>query len=255
MESISINHNRRPTTMPVWGKPTHALRDCDAAANLSHSNCDERVLIMPQERVMRRPATSSSNAQGGAGVIRALVLVLMAAGIVPASAAPRQLADVLTPGKPSCHARVFDAADLAAHPGRRVTAISFERNARDLAAERKWGALEQFDGTPVVSATLHVRLRGDPISHAAHLECVEGGEGSLVCTSPNCEGGQIQLTGEGRGALAILIGGALKGGRFIGHYIHLDESCEGRAGGPIVLESGDDDRSFSLAPLPKEACQ
>jgi hypothetical protein len=47
----------------------------------------------------------------------------------------------------------------------------------------------------------------------------------------------------------------LKSGRFIGHYIHLDESCEGRVGGPIVLESGDDDRLFSLAPAPKEACR
>jgi len=37
----------------------------------------------------------------------------------------------------SCHARVFDAA---------------ERAARDLAAERKWGALEQFDGTPRIES-------------------------------------------------------------------------------------------------------
>ena len=57
------------------------------------------------------------------------------------------------------------------------------------------------------------------------------------------------------GAIAVSIGGKLKSRRFIGHYIHLDESCEGRAGGPFVLESGDDDRIFSLATAPKEACQ
>jgi hypothetical protein len=76
-----------------------------------------------------------------------------------------------------------------------------------------------------------------------------------VCTNPGCEGGQIRLVGEGRGALALLVGGALKSGRFIGHYLHLDESCEGRADGPVVLESGSDDRNFSLLPAPKQACR
>jgi hypothetical protein len=182
-------------------------------------------------------------------------LVVMMAIPQPASAAePRLLAGALPPGHPSCHARIFDAAELAAHPARRVTAISLERAAPDLAAERKWGALEQFDGTPVVSATLRVRLRGDPLTHAARLSCFED-DGALICTSPSCVGGQIALTGAGARAIAISIGGALKDGQFVGHYIHLDESCEGRAGGPIVLESGDDDHSFSLAAAPKASCQ
>ena len=183
-------------------------------------------------------------------------LAVMATVLSPASAAPpRLLADVLPPGHPSCHAQAFDAAELAAHPDRRVTAISLERTAGDLAAERKWGALEQFDGTPVVSATLRVRMRGDPVTHSARLECIQGDESSLVCTSSACVGGEIRIAGEGRGAIAVSVGGTLKSGRFIGHFIHLDESCEGRVGGPIVLESGHDDRLFSLAAAPKEACQ
>jgi hypothetical protein len=183
-------------------------------------------------------------------------LVVMATVPSPTSAAePRLLADPLPPGRPSCHARVLGAAELAAHPDRRVTAIALERTARDLAAERRWGALEQFDGTPVVSATLRVRLRGNPVTHSARLECIEGDESSLVCTSPACLGGEIRITGKGRGPIAVSVGGTLKSGRFIGHFIHLDESCEGRVGGPIVLESGDDDRLFSLAAAPKEACQ
>jgi hypothetical protein len=183
-------------------------------------------------------------------------LVVMATALSPASAAaPRVLADALPPGHPSCHARMFDAAELAAHPDRRVAAITIERAARDLAAERKWGALEQFDGTPVVSATLRVRLRGDPVTHSARLACFEADDGVLVCETPACVGGEIHLAGGGRGAISVAIGGALKSGRFVGHYIHLDESCEGRPGGPIVLESGDDDRLFSLAAAPKQACQ
>jgi hypothetical protein len=179
----------------------------------------------------------------------------MAALPSPTAAGPRSLADGLPPGHPSCHASVLGAAVLAAHPERRVAAISLERTARDLAAERKWGRIEQFDDTPVVSATLRVRLRGDPITHSARLECVQGEESGLVCMSSACDGGQIRVEGEGRGGIAISIGGTLKSGRFISHYIHLDESCEGRVGGPIVLESGEDDRRFSLLPAPKEACR
>jgi hypothetical protein len=184
-----------------------------------------------------------------------LALVVQAAVLAPASAEPRVLADALPPGKASCHAHVSDAAELASHPERRVIAISFERSARDLAAERKWGKLEQFDGTPEVSATLRVRLRGDPVAHSARLECARDDDGALLCTSPACVGGEIHIAAEGRGAIAASVGGKLKSGRFIRHYLHLDESCEGRAGGPIVLESGEDDRSFSLAPAPKQACQ
>jgi hypothetical protein len=182
-------------------------------------------------------------------------LLVMATVLSPASAAPRLLADALPPGHPSCHAQAFDAAELAAHPDRRVAAISIERTARDLAAERKWGAFEQFDGTPVVSATLRVRLRGDPVTHSARLACYEGDDGTLVCESPACVGGEIHLGSGDRGTIAVSIGGSLKSGRFIGHYIHLDESCEGRAGGGIVLESGNDDRRFSMAAAPKQACQ
>ena len=187
------------------------------------------------------------------GILAALVVTTT----MPTSAAePRPLADALSPGRPSCHARVFDAAELAARPARRVAAIALERTARDLAAERKWGTREEFDGTPIVSATLRVRLRGDPVAHSTRLACARGDDdGSLVCESPTCVGGEIRIAGEGRGAIAVSIGGTLKSGRFIGHYIHLDESCEGRAGGPIVLESGEDDRLFSLAAAPKEACQ
>jgi hypothetical protein len=198
--------------------------------------------------------TQRLRAIGATSMLAALVAMAMLP--LPTSAAePRLLAEPLPPGRPSCHARVFDAAELAAHPDRRVTAISLERTAHDLAAERKWGALEQFDGTPVVSATLRVRLRGDPVTHSARLACFEGDEGALVCTSPTCDGGEIRISGKGRGPIDVAVGGTLKSGGFIGHYIHLDESCEGRVGGPIVLESGDDDRLFGLPPAPKEACR
>jgi hypothetical protein len=183
-------------------------------------------------------------------------LVVMASVPVPRSAAaPRLLAEALPPGHPSCHAQVLSAAELAAHPDRRVAAIALERTARDLAVERKWGTYEQFDDTPVVSATLRVRLRGDPAAHSARLECVEGDEGALLCMSAACDGGEIRIAGEGRGPIAVSVGGTLKSGRFIGHYIHLDASCEARVGGPIVLESGDDDRLFNLAPAPMRACR
>jgi hypothetical protein len=184
------------------------------------------------------------------------ILATLAALPSPTVAAPpRPLADALPPGHPSCHANESGADELAAHPNRRVTAISLERTARDLAAERKWGKIEQFDDTPIVSATLRVRLRGDPLTHSARLECIQGEENAIICLSSACDGGQIRVEGEGRGAIAISVGGTLKSGRFIGHYIHLDESCEGRAGGPFVLESGEDDRRFSLPPAPKETCR
>jgi hypothetical protein len=189
------------------------------------------------------------------GAMRILTTLVVMATAPVSAAEPRPLADALPPGHPSCHARAFDAAELAAHPDRRVTAISLERNPRDLAAERKWGTFEQFDDTPVVSATLRLRLRGDPVTHSARLECTQDEEDMLVCTSPTCDGGEIRIAGKGRNEIALSIGGRLKGGGFVGHYIHLDDSCEGRAGGPIVLESGNDDRLFSLAAAPKQACQ
>jgi hypothetical protein len=135
----------------------------------------------------------------GATSILAALVVMATVPSPTSAAAPRLLADALSPGHPSCHARVFGAAGLAAHPDRRVASIALERTARDLAAERKWGALEQFDDTPVVSATLRVRLRGDPVTHSPRLACIQGDEGSLVCTSPACVGGEIRIAG-GAGA-------------------------------------------------------
>ena len=188
--------------------------------------------------------------------MRILPALLIMAMAPPASAAePRPLADALPPGRPSCHARVVEAGEFAAHPERRVAAMTLERSAGDVAVERKWSAREQFDDTAIVSATLRVRLRGDPVTHSARLACAQSDDGALVCTTPFCAGGEIGISDDGRGAVAVSIGGTLKSGRFIGHYIHLDDSCEGRAGGPIVLESGDTDRRFSLAKGAKEACR
>ena len=201
------------------------------------------------------PGLTEKQRSVGATSILAALAVMTTMSLSSSEAAPRLLADALSPGHPSCHARVLDATDLPARADRRVTTIALERTARDVAAERKWGTFEQFGDTPVVSATLRVRLRGDPVSHSARLACIEGDKGSLVCTSPTCAGGELRIAGAGLGKIAISIGGALKSGRFVGHYIHLDESCEGRAGSPIVLESEDDVRPFSLALAPKEACR
>jgi hypothetical protein len=174
------------------------------------------------------------------------------------AAAAGGLADAFSPRHASCHAGVSDPVEMPARAERRVKTIALERTALNVAAERKWAALEQFDDTPVVSATLRVRFRGESIAHSAHsaqLACTRSGENSLVCTNPACAGGEVRITGEGLGRISLTIGGTLKNGSFIGHHIHLDESCEGRAGGPLVLESGDDNRRFSLAPAPKEACR
>jgi hypothetical protein len=188
----------------------------------------------------------------GTASLLATLIVMTAA---PSCAAPRVLADALPPGQRSCHAIVVGAAELASQRDRRVVSVALERTARDLAAERKWRALEQFDDTPVVSATLRVRLRGDPATHAARLECTEGDDGALVCRSAACTGGEIRVVLLGGATISVAVGGALTSGRFFGHYIHLDESCEGRIGGPIVLESGNNDRVFNLPPAPKEACR
>jgi hypothetical protein len=197
--------------------------------------------------------------------VRSIVATIAAAALAVIATAPtitfaleRPLADALAPGRPSCHARAYSAEEQAAHPARRVAAISIERAARDLAAERKWGAAEEMDGSPIVSATLRVRLRGDPVTYSARLACMRGFDdaaASLVCESRACDGGELRIRREGQGAIAVSIGGTLKSGRFIGHYIHLEDSCEGRAGGALVLESGEDDRVFSLAAAPKAACQ
>jgi hypothetical protein len=181
--------------------------------------------------------------------------VVLAAATSSFAAPPRPLAGALPPGHPSCHVLVVGATELASHPDRRVSSITLARSAADLAAERKWGAFEQFDDTPVVSATLRVRLRGDPVTHAAHLECTEGDDSALVCTSPACAGGEIRISAEGKGAIGVSLGGVLQGGAVVDHYIHLDQSCEGRVGGPVVLQSGHNERRFSLLPSPNQACQ
>ena len=71
-------------------------------------------------------------------------------------AAPRLLADALRPGHASCHARAFDAAELAARPDRRVTAIALERTAADLAALPGYAAVADrilFDARAPKDAT------------------------------------------------------------------------------------------------------
>jgi hypothetical protein len=156
---------------------------------------------------------------------------------------------------PTCHAHVFTADELAAHPDQKVTAISVQRIAGDLATERKWHALEQFDGTPVISATLRVHLRNDPASHSARLECTTDDDNNLICSTPSCPGGQIQIASGAQHTLNVSVGGTLKSGQFIAHYLHLDDSCEGHPGGPIVLESGSDDHQFSLTPAAAENCK
>jgi hypothetical protein len=194
---------------------------------------------------------------GATGVFASLVVMATVSSPTSAAAAGG-LADAFSPRHASCHAGVSDPVEMPARAERRVKTIALERTALNVAAERKWAALEQFDDTPVVSATLRVRFRGESIAHSAHsaqLACTRSGENSLVCTNPACAGGEVRITGEGLGRISLTIGGTLKNGSFIGHHIHLDESCEGRAGGPLVLESGDDNRRFSLAPAPKEACR
>ena len=187
------------------------------------------------------------------GILAALVVMTT----MPTSATePHPLADALSPGRPSCHARAFGAAELDARPARRVAAIALERTARDLAAERKWGAREEFDGTPIVSATLRVRLRGDPVTHSARLACARGDDnGSLVCESPACVGGEVRIAGEGRGAIAVSIGGKLKSGRFIGHYIHLDEFVRGPRRRPDRAGVGGGRPPLQPGGAPRQACQ
>jgi hypothetical protein len=173
----------------------------------------------------------------------------------PALALERPLAGALPFGHASCHARVLDAAEKA-DPNRRIVSMALDRTAGDVAAERTWSKLEEFDGTPLVSATLRVRLRGDAATHAVRLECARSlNDDGLVCTTPGCAGGELQMRTEGLSGVAISIGGKLKSGRFVPHYIHLDNSCEGRSAGPLVLEQAEGERGYNLAAAPKEACR
>lgn len=179
----------------------------------------------------------------------------LAALVSPAHALDRPLAGALPFGHASCHARVLDAGERA-DPNRRIVSMALDRTAADVATERKWSKLEEFDGTPLISATLRLRLKGDPATHAVRLECARNlGDNGLTCTTPACAGGEVGFAAEGLSGVAISIGGKLKSGRFVPHYIHLDNSCEGRSGGPLLLEQAEGERSFVLAAAPKEACR
>ena len=90
----------------------------------------------------------------------ASIIALIALTASPAHAQQRALANALPAGHASCHAKVLDAAERA-DPNRRIVSMALERTANDVATERKWSKLEEFDGTPLVSATLRVRLRAD----------------------------------------------------------------------------------------------
>lgn len=187
--------------------------------------------------------------------LRAFGAACLLVGLVmaqPAFAASRLLADALPPNHASCHARVIPQAERN-DPERRIVSLAIERNAQHIASEKKWATYEQFDDTPIVSATLRVRFKNDPATHTARLACVGGDDGALVCTTPACAGGEIRILGEGVAGLAIAVGGKLKNGRFIRHYLHLDDSCEARS--LVVLEAAGDEKAYSLASAPKEACR
>src|SRR5262245_38756446 len=139
-----------------------------------------------------------------ARIVAALV-VIATAPTMTAAALERPLADALSPRHPSCHAHVFAATELAAQPGRRVEAIAIERSARDVAAERKWSKREEYDGMVIVFATLRVRFRGDKVTHSARLECYRDNGNVLVCETPACIGGELRISGEGRGTIKVSI--------------------------------------------------
>jgi hypothetical protein len=155
-------------------------------------------------------------------------------------------------GRPTCHARVYDAAHLAAHPHQRVVAISFARITRDLAAEKQFIADGEIT-EDMISATLRVRFRGDPVTHIARLECDGTRNGARYCEAPACQGGEITVAPAAHGAIRISVGGTLTNGTFVPHFLHLDDSCETNR--LIVLESGADDREFLLLAAPPEACR
>lgn len=175
------------------------------------------------------------------------------AALFISSAALAQTADKTFPqNRPTCHARVYDAAHLAAHPKQRVVAISFARRAREIAAEKVF--IESGEMTEeIIAATLRVRLRGDRTSHVVRLECEGARNGARYCEAPACQGGEIGVRPDGARAIRLSLGGRLRGGSFVAHYIHLDESCDGAR--PAVLDSGEDDHAFVLPVAPTEACK
>ena len=183
---------------------------------------------------------------------------LIGAGLAMALAAAPAHAEkdrTFPEGHATCHARVYGVAHLAAHPQQRVVAISFARVTHDLAAEKQFIA----DGEvteDIISATLRVRLRGDPVTHVARLECDGTRNSARYCETPACQGGEITVApaqGGAPGTIRIGIGGTLKSGTFVPHFLHLDDSCE--TGHTVVLESGDDDHAFLLPAAPAEACR
>jgi hypothetical protein len=185
-------------------------------------------------------------------VIRRLVPVGLAALFVTTAATAQTIDKTFPQNRPTCHARVYAAAHLAAHPKQRVVAISFERRAREIAAEKVF--IESGEMTEeIIAATLRVRLRGDRTSHVVRLECEGARNGPRYCETPACQGGEIGVTPGGARAIRLSVGGRLRNGGFVAHYIHLDESCDGAR--PAVLESGDDDHEFLLTAAPAEACQ
>ena len=155
--------------------------------------------------------------------------------------------------RPTCHARVYDGAHLAAHPKQLVTAISFERGVRELAQEKQWQDSAGPEDSEI-AATLRVKFRGRGKVHTARLFCDGDRAKDLHCGVATCGGGRIRVDVE-KDAIRISIGGALKNGAFIPHYIHLDESCDAVPERQIVLESGEDDREFRLPAARMEACR
>jgi hypothetical protein len=184
-------------------------------------------------------------------MIRIAFAVLVACCALRAPPAGAQ--EALPRERPSCHARVYDGAHLAGRPKQLVVAISFERAVREIAQEKQWHDSAGPDDSEV-AATLRVRFRGRGKVHTARLVC-DGDRGKdLQCGVATCGGGRIRVDVE-NDAIRIMVGGTLKNGAFIPHYIHLDESCDAAADRQIVLESGADDRVFVLPAARTEACR
>jgi hypothetical protein len=184
-------------------------------------------------------------------VIRTLAPVGLAALFMTTAAAAQTIDKTFPQNRPTCHARVYDAAHLAAHPKQRVVAISFERHTREIAAEKVFIASGEMT-EEIIAATLRVRLRGDRTSYVARLECEGARNGARYCEVPACPGGEIGVMPDGARAIRLSLGGKLRNGIFVAHYLHL-MACEGAQ--PAVLESGEDDHEFLLTAAPAKACK
>jgi hypothetical protein len=184
--------------------------------------------------------------------LRKLAPVGLAALFITTAAAAQTIDKTFPQNRPTCHARVYDAAHLAAHPKQRVAAISFERSAREIAAEKVFIANGEMT-EEIIAATLRVRLRGDRRSHVVQLECEGARNGARYCEVPACPGGEIGVMPDGARAIRLSLGGKLRNLGFIAHYIRLSEACDGVQ--PAVLESGDDDHEFLLTAAAAETCK